>query len=931
MTAGTPRFGVFTTDTALTIRTWDPSLAAMTGVSAERATGRPLREVIPDLDARDLTPRFERVLATGVVEVLTPAFHGHLIACPPLTPSRHFETMRQRATIAPLRDERSSIVGIIVTVEDLTMRLDRERDLAAGLKSHDATVRIAAIEAIDAAGTADLTPLTGALGDRDWRVRRAAAGSLARSGDSDVVNSVLTMLRDAHRDFSVLSSALHVLAMSNIDIVGPLIELLETGEVDLRTQAALLLGRQRDARVVPALIGALGDADANVRFHAVEALGHLRSSDAVDPLLALALSGDFFLAYPALDALARIGDRRVAPDLVPLLANEVLRNPSAEALGQLGDEATVLPLVRLLDQPDAPVDIVADALAQIHRRYEDEFGDAQHIAADVARAISPLATRKLIDAAGEGRAASLPALARVLGWLDGPAVHKAVALMLGHQKARAEVVKALVRYGSDVVDLLAQQLGSDDPETRHAAVVALGRIGDRRSTTRLVEAMQKDDTLVLPVATALARIGDAAAYEPLVALIGHPEPASRHAVVAALNSIGHPDMAQRMATLLRHRDINVRESAVRIAGYFGYPQCVEGLLACCRDEDESIRRVALEHLPFVEGHPVIDVLAAALARDTPRARAGAAQALGRVEGAEADRLLIGALADRDPWVRFFSVRALGQRRLTAAAQPLTAMTANDPAYHVRLSAVEALGRIGTPEAVRCLAALVEGKDRELAHSALRAFGLTNTPDVVPVLEAALRHDDPEDRAAAAEAIAARDGAGAIDALRWTAAADPIASVWETAVDGLATLASRRTAGSAGAIEALLAVSVDPGRREACVRALASVPASEIDRVGAGLESPRVDARCAVVAALGRIRHPRASHWLRTALDDTAPTVRSAAAAALGRLGSRGAERDLARLARVDPDAGVRRAAAAALHPPRLSGDDAPGAAPARQA
>src|SRR5690349_7916389 len=133
MTAGTPRLGIFTTDTALTIRTWDPSLAAMTGIAADRVTGRPLREAIPDLDDRDLMPRFERVLATGVVEVLTPAFHGHLIACPPLTPSRHFETMRQRATIAPLRDD-AGIVGIIVTVEDLTMRPERERELAEGLR-----------------------------------------------------------------------------------------------------------------------------------------------------------------------------------------------------------------------------------------------------------------------------------------------------------------------------------------------------------------------------------------------------------------------------------------------------------------------------------------------------------------------------------------------------------------------------------------------------------------------------------------------------------------------------------------------------------------------------------------------------------------------------------------------------------------------------
>lgn len=909
-----PRLGVFTTDSALTIRTWDPTLAAMTGIPADRVTGVPLRTAIPDLDERDLAARFERVLASGVVEVLTPAFHGHLIPCPPAVPSRHFTTMRQRSTIAPLRDEHNAIVGVIVTVEDLTSRLEHGRELTAGLKSEDASERIAAIEAIESAGLDDMTPLTGALGDRDWRVRRAAAESLARSDDGDIVNSVLTMLRDDHRDFSVLSSALHVLSMSNIDTVGPLIQLLDHPDIDLRTQAALLLGRQRDARVPLALVRALGDADTNVRFHVIEALGHLRAMEAVDSLMAIAESGDFFLAYPALDALARIGDRRVAPRLVPLLANEVLRNPAAEALGQLGDEGAVIPLVQLLDHADAPVEIVAEALSRVHQRYMEECGEALLIASDVATTITPAATRTLIDAVDQVQADSLPSLALVLGWLDGPAVHKAVALLLGHPKARAEVVKALVRYGADVIDLTIQQLQSGDPETRHASVVALGRIGDRRATAALVAAMQNDDSLVLPVATALARIGDSAAYEPLVGFIGHPEPAARHAVVAALNSIGHQDMGSRMATLLRDADPNVRESAVRVAGYFGYRECVAGLLACCRDEDENIRRVALEHLPYLEGEPVIGVLASALAHDTPRARAGAAQALARVDGDEADRLLIEALTDTDPWVRFFAARGVGQRRQSSAVATLAAMSGKDPAYHVRLGAVEALGRVGTAAAIGALAELAAGRDRELAHSALRACGFTTHPDALPLLQAALRRDDPEERAAAAEAIAARDGAGAIDALRWAAAADPIASVWETAVDGLGTLAGRHTPESSGAIDALVAVAIDPGRREACVRALASVPPSEIDRVAAGLQSPRADARSAVVAALARIRHPRASHWLRTALDDAAPAVKLAAIASLVRLGSRGAERQLAVLARMDPDASVRRAAEMALQP-----------------
>ncbi len=91
---------------------------------------------MPDLERRGLHQRFQRVLSEGVVEVLAPAFHHHLIPCAPRIASRHFTTMQQWVTIAPLRED-ERIVGTIVTIEDVTARLERERDLAEQLASPD--------------------------------------------------------------------------------------------------------------------------------------------------------------------------------------------------------------------------------------------------------------------------------------------------------------------------------------------------------------------------------------------------------------------------------------------------------------------------------------------------------------------------------------------------------------------------------------------------------------------------------------------------------------------------------------------------------------------------------------------------------------------------------------------------------------------------
>ena len=88
---------------------------------------RRLTALLPDLEKRGLLKRFQRSLKDGVVEVLAPAFHHYLIPCAPVTPAKHFDKMQQRVTIAPLRDD-DAIAGLIVTVEDVTERLERERE-----------------------------------------------------------------------------------------------------------------------------------------------------------------------------------------------------------------------------------------------------------------------------------------------------------------------------------------------------------------------------------------------------------------------------------------------------------------------------------------------------------------------------------------------------------------------------------------------------------------------------------------------------------------------------------------------------------------------------------------------------------------------------------------------------------------------------------
>lgn len=903
---------IFTTDSNLIVRSWDDWLASVTGLPGDEVRGVPLASLVPDLETRGVLAHFERVLKDGVVETLSSAVNPYLFKCPTLKPSLHFDRMQQRVTIAPLR-EKGSIIGTVVSIEDVTARLDCQNDLAFQLASPDESVRLGATQALATALV--LEPelmLVKALGDASWRVRRAAVDSLAQLSGTTIATSLLQSLRKEHRNPSVLNGVLQVLKHSKVDTIPALIDCLNSEDVDLRIYAALALGEQHellrgdrpDRRAIPALIRALKDTDTNVRYHAIDALGHLHAAPAAEPLIEIATSGDFFLAFPALDALTRIGDPMVTSRLVPLLEDDLLCTAVANALSQLGDASVVPALAALLNRSGIPVVEIAQAIAILSDRYETIYREGNYIAELAASQISAAGIQNLLDAVPRAKPEELKAIVMLLGKMQGNRVEAALAQLLGQATVRSSVIEALVRYGKRVTELLSEQLKAEDLEIRRAAVVALGRIGDPRAVPALTHLLTKDPELMITTASALAQIGDRRAYDGLLSLMGYPDAAVRQAAVAALNSLGHPDMLTHTIDLLQDKDPHVRESAVKIAGYFAFKECVTLLFDRCRDPDENVRRAAIELIPYLENAPVLPTLIAALENETPKVRAAAARALGQMESTLAYPYLNRALKDADAWVRYYAVRAIGSHGYSEAVEALAHLSHFDPAPQVQIAAVEALGRVGGERAVSILALLEKSPNAtsDLVRSTLTALGEIGHPNSLPPLLFALHSSDPERRIHSVRALGKRGGTGVEEALYGLAATDSEVGVVQAAIEALAQLSTPEAIGS------LLELTANPIRNQDCIAALANLGQGYIEAIGRGLAHLHPKVRRAVVEVLMRLKHPRASELLMVALDDRDTSVRLAAINALEHLGNRHAERKIAVLAHTDPDPTVRRAA-----------------------
>lgn len=892
--APAPTLGVVTTDRELIVRGWNDWVASATGVPETGVVGKPLLDFVPGERHDFYRDLFAEVIERGTPRVLAPAFHKYLIECAPRLPSEHFAHMQQRVTVAPLHAQ-TSVVGVMITLEDVTERLDSERASAASLGATPNAI--------------DTSRATAILGSEDWRSRRAAVQALAQSASVDEIRHLFDALQRDHHDLNVLNSALRVLIATGRSVVSPLVELLSDREPNLRMHAALALGELGARDAVPGLLRSLDDEDENVRFHAIEALGRLGDPESIDRLAAIAASGDFFVSFAAIEALAKFDDPRIARLMVDLLDQEALRPAVIATLASIGDEDSAAPLARVLHE-GAHTGPAAAALVQIHRRYQQTLGTGSFVV-DAVREAVDARTLDRLAAVSLKPGADRIAVVTVLSWIGSSAITHLVGL-IGELDLEEAVTQGVLGGGRESVPAVIDRLDDASPAVRGTAAALLGRLDDRTALPALLRTLEDADaSVVASAAAAVSALGDAASIEPLMRLFAHASAAVRRAAIAGINSIGLPGNSPSLRDALANSDPRIRESALRVAGYFGFRETVPAVLSALADQVEDVRRAALEQLPMLEDVDAGARLAAALAAETPRNRAAAAHAL-RLCDDHDDEALIAALSDPDAWVRYYAATSLGARCVVAAEKPMADLARRDPATHVRIAAITALGVLNPSSAARVAGELLNEPDDDLAIAAITVLSTISGHGAIDRLDHAAHSPRPALQLAAVRALGSRPQVEAVELLSWAARIDT-PGLAEEAIDGLRRIASTpgMPAAPPAAVNALLDLATEPAHHDNAIAAIAQFPDTLVPEVASGLSAVRVNLRVATARALAAMRSPRASSELARALRDEDGGVRATAITAFSKLGTPAVARAIAAMRDGDPDAGVRRCAALA--------------------
>ena len=275
------------------------------------------------------------------------------------------------------------------------------------------------------------------------------------------------------------------------------------------------------------------------------------------------------------------------------------------------------------------------------------------------------------------------------------------------------------------------------------------------------------------------------------------------------------------------------------------------------------------------------------------------------EAAEALITLVQSSNDKD---RFWAIQGIREMGSEKAIGVLVQVLRENKDRTFRTEASEALGSIGSEQAVQALVEALDDQSESVRSNATYALGSIGSEKAVPALIAAMKSPDENVRGLAVGALGSISSEEAVQTLI-EALKDQDKCVRSNAVRALGVI------GSEEALQGLIEILKDADKsfRRRAVGALGSIGSERaIQAVIEALKDRDEDVRHDAVRALGSIGSEQAVPYLIQALRmDRDIRVRRCAAEALGSIGSEQAVQDLIKALK-DPDRCVCAIAAEAL-------------------
>lgn len=639
------------------------------------------------------------------------------------------------------------VIAIIVTVVALLIAL-------ANVK-FNSPPNIASLK-----NSSDIVGLVKALhyhhGETSFETRKEAIDALKALNTPEAIDALVLALDDL--DKNVQSAAAEALGQTDNPkaAAGLIHSLLKNTDPAYQATVKRSLIKLR-SKSVEAMLAALITVPPPVQVLIIEVMGEIKSGQTFETLIATLAYPDTDVRNAASEALMRIGIPAMDALSAALSYDDItVRIKIIQILGYIPSPKTIDVLVKLLKSPEEEVKAATiKSLDKAGWKPDKEETGAIYW-------INQQRWDKCIEI-------GLPAIPHLLNTLSHPSITDMM---------KEEITYALTRIGAEAVPILidilnnrgateqreaaARVLGKiNDPRAidpllakindpawpvRQAVASALGEMGNLRALDKLITALA-DVELDVRKASALAigKLGDSKGIAPLVQILKTDHGAIQDVVVEALTmlgwqpdfgeagtaywiakqqwdkcvTIGRPAVPMLMAAIKKTNAPDVRRALAKALTEIGDPRAKEAMTIHWIEENRWDKCVDA-------GNAATEALISAL--DNPAKRVDVIKTLGQIRDLRAVHPLVGLLKEEDLVLKEAIMKAL-KRIGSPAVQTLVALVENvdDPAdLNVRLGAIEALGEIGSDQALEPLLAVLrqqnQPEDKHLRKFAAETLG-----------------------------------------------------------------------------------------------------------------------------------------------------------------------------------------------------------------
>lgn len=543
------------------------------------------------------------------------------------------------------------------------------------------------------------------LEDEIVEVRKEAISALVAIGSEEATDSLLQALNDQDIHEGAVDALYQIGQISHVQIAA------SQGKTELiRAGACRILGLHKHLDAVTLLENSLKDSSSLVREKAAEALG-------------------------------LIGNPTIAGSLASMLEDAVedVQVASLKALGQLGQEESILPILE-----HASNERNQAVLKTIHNTLID-IGKALNAAELIDALITLLSPT---DEEWRSQKSSLEEKEASFPYLLELAVKSPGSTM------RCRAVEALANakdtFKNQAIEVLLKALNDSDTRVQLAAVKSLGILKATQSLDSLIFTLQNEhlweetiNSLILisetgplmkpleeseysKVRLGICRVFGALTPQDgvpsLIARLEDPERTIRLAALDALGKIGSKKPIAAIITMLTSRDKRERAKAAETLGYLRDPQPIPYLLDQEEDSSREVREASTEALrklgEALELDKLINAMRQLRSSDSTLQEKGLSTLTTLLEE-QIVPLLVDWLQSPNSLTRTGVLLALGRIKWTETPEsPITARLQDDDS-EVRMAALQALKNLGTTKSFTQVLKCLEDRNREIRSHAIQ--------------------------------------------------------------------------------------------------------------------------------------------------------------------------------------------------------------------